>query len=189
MNKTIGIIGVIVVIGIIALIFTQGEEDVVAPSTANTVDTAVETQVKEERNLGSVPDVVLTDLNGEEVSLRSFIGTPLVINSWAVWCPFCLKELPDFSAAQEEFGDAVVIIAINRGESQKKQEKYLKENDVLEGVIYLLDSSDSFYRGIGGFSMPETIFVDETGIVRVHKRGVMALPEIREKINSILPRT
>ena len=52
-------------------------------------------------------------------------------------------------------------------------------------MIFLLDSSDSFYRSIGGFTMPETLFVDGGGNILLHKRGPMTLDEMRQKTNEL----
>lgn len=131
-------------------------------------------------------DLVLEDYEGKAVRLTDFRGKPLVINSWAAWCPFCKKELVDFAAAQKEFGDAVLIIAIDRAETKDTAKKYTDELGVTDALLFLIDSSDSFYKSIGGFSMPETIFVDTDGNIKIHKRGPMDLDEIRNKINEIL---
>lgn len=132
------------------------------------------------------PDFTLRDYNGNTIRLADFIGKPLVINSWAAWCPFCRKELTDFALAQKEFGDKVMIIAVDRAESREIAKKYSDELGVTDNLIFLLDPSDSFYRSTGGFSMPETIFVDKDGNVIIHKRGPMNLQEIREKIKQII---
>lgn len=133
-----------------------------------------------------VPDFALQDYDGETVRRADFAGKPLVINSWAAWCPFCKKELPDFVTVQKEFGDAVVIIAIDRAESLEVAKGYTDEQGTTNDLIFLLDPSDSFYRSIGGFSMPETIFVDRDGFIREHKRGPMDIQEIREKIKQLI---
>jgi len=137
-------------------------------------------------NLRDAPSFSFEDYNGNVVSSSDFVGQPLVVNSWAVWCPFCRKELPDFAVAQEEFGDQVTIIAIDRAESLRTARQYTDELGVSDKFIFLLDPGDTFYRSIGGFSMPETIFVNADGKVVHHKRGSMELNEIREKINDIL---
>src|SRR3989338_9526715 len=131
------------------------------------------------------PDFALQNYNGKTVRLADFAGRPLVINSWAAWCPFCRKELVDFAAAQKEFGDKVVIIAIDRAETRETAKKYTDELGVTN-LIFLLDPSDSFYQSIGGFSMPETIFVDRDGNIAERKRGPMEIKEIREKIQKLL---
>ena len=131
------------------------------------------------------PDFALQDYDGKTVRFADFAGKPLVINSWTAWCPFCRKELVDFAAAQKEFGDDVAIVAIDRAESRETAKKYTDELGVTN-LIFLLDPSDSFYQSIGGFSMPETIFVDKDGNIAERKRGPMEIKEIREKIQKLL---
>lgn len=132
------------------------------------------------------PNFALSDYNGNTVSLADFAGKPLIINSWAAWCPFCVEEMPDFAQAQEEFREQIAVILINRAESLSIAKKFSDEVGVTGRLILLLDPPDSFYRSIGGFSMPETLFVDKEGNIIIHKRGPMRLPEIREKVNQIL---
>ncbi len=133
-----------------------------------------------------VPDFRLQDYNGKTITLADFTGKPTVINSWAAWCPFCRKELVDFAAAQKEFGENVVIIAIDRAESREVAKKYSDEFGVTDDLIFLLDPSDLFYQSIGGFSMPETIFIDKSGNIVERKRGPMDINEIRQKIKKLL---
>lgn len=133
-----------------------------------------------------VPDFRLQDYEGKTVSLADFAGKPLVINSWAAWCPFCREELPAFAAVQKEFGDRVVIVAIDRQESLATAKGFTDAQGTSNDLIFLLDPSDSFYQSIGGFSMPETIFVDGAGVIQLHKRGPMSVDEIRERINKIV---
>lgn len=128
----------------------------------------------------------LKDYSGNVITSDQFQGKPLVINSWAAWCPFCKQELPDLAAAQKEFGDKVRIVAIDRGESLDVAKKYSDAQGTSAQLVFLLDPDDSFYKSIGGFSMPETIFVDKNGAIAIHKRGPMDIREIREKINQLL---
>lgn len=132
------------------------------------------------------PDFQLQDYSGKTVKLADFEGKPLIVNSWAAWCPFCRKELVDFAAAQKEFGDKVIIIAIDRAESLGTAKKYSDQLGVADNLIFLLDPSDSFYQSIAGFSMPETIFVDRNGSIIDRKRGPMDLNEIRERTKKII---
>ncbi len=137
-------------------------------------------------NLQKAPDFHLQDYNGKTVSLADFSGKPLVINSWAAWCPFCKQELSDFTIMQKEFGDKVTIIAIDRSESLGTVKKYTDQQGISDDLIFLLDPSDSFYQSIGGFSMPETIFIDKNGNIIDHKRGPMDIKEMRQKIQKII---
>ncbi|MEX0877893.1 MAG: TlpA disulfide reductase family protein [Candidatus Spechtbacterales bacterium] len=128
----------------------------------------------------------LVDYQGNDVSLEEFRGKPLVINSWAVWCPFCREELPAFAELQKEFKGQVTVIAIDRQEPLSKVKGFTDEIGVTDDMLFLLDSSDSFYKSIGGFSMPETIFMNSAGEIVVHKRGPMELEEMRKHTNKII---
>lgn len=130
--------------------------------------------------------IPLEDYEGNTVLLEEFQNMPLVINSWAVWCPFCRDELPDFADLQQEFEGEVKVIAIDRQEPLEKVKQYTDELGISDDMLFLMDSSDSFYKTIGGFSMPETIFLNSSGEIVVHKRGPMELEEMREHVHKII---
>jgi len=136
-------------------------------------------------SLNALAAVEVTNLQGEAVSLADYAGTPLVINAWASWCPFCIDELPAFVEAQRQLGEDVVVIAIDRGESADIAEEYLERVGDRGDVVWLLDPSDSFYGTIGGFSMPETLFIDSDGSLVFHKRVPMNLEEIMQRSSSL----
>tara|TARA_B100000745_G_scaffold300509_1_gene254845 strand:- start:13470 stop:13973 length:504 start_codon:yes stop_codon:yes gene_type:complete len=131
-----------------------------------------------------VPDLALMQHGGEEVVLAEIEGFA-VLNSWATWCPFCVQEVPDFVELQKEF-EGVSVVLINRSEDASKAEAFLEGRGVnLSDLIFLEDPKDSFYKGIGGFSMPETLFVKD-GEVIFHKRGFMNLSEMRDLTTSLI---
>ncbi|MBI2483914.1 TlpA family protein disulfide reductase [Candidatus Uhrbacteria bacterium] len=134
-----------------------------------------------------IPDLSLIDYQGQTVSLRSLVGEKyLVLNTWAAWCPFCVNELPDFARVQDEFRDRVLFVAVNRGEPSSVAIEFTDKLAVTDRMFFLLDPSDSFYRAIGGFSMPETLFVDREGMIRFHKRGPMDETETRSRVLELL---
>ena len=171
--KQLIIIGIGIAIIVSGVIFYNlSDDDVRAPNNGS--------------DFGKLAHISLTDYRGNNVSLEEFRGKPLVINSWAVWCPFCREELADFAALQKEFGNEIIVIAIDRQEPLEKARGYTDELGITDDMLFLLDSSDSFYKSIGGFSMPETIFVNGAGEIVVHKRGPMELDEMREHTNKII---
>ncbi len=132
-----------------------------------------------------VPDLSFEDYQGNVVALRDLIGKPLVVNSWATWCPFCKKELPDFAQVQEIFGDEVLIVAIDRAESLEQAKAYTDEHGITDKLLYLLDPDDTFYTTISGFSMPETLFVNSEGIIEHHRRGIIDAVELDARIRQL----
>ena len=175
MKKIIILIISFIIIGSIWFISQNNKDDINTEISQNNLPVLGETQ-----------DLTLEDYEGNKISLESFRGEPLVINSWAVWCPFCRDELTDFSELQKEFEDQIRVIAIDRKESLTEVKSFTDSINVTDDLIFLLDKEDSFYKSIGGFGMPETIFVDSNGQIRIHKRGPMDLNEMRQKTNQFL---
>ena len=128
----------------------------------------------------------LENYDGEMVTIADFEEKILVVNSWASWCPFCVKELPDFALLQEEFEGRIKVIAVNRQEPLTVAKSYTDGQGTTDALVYLLDPQDSFYRSIGGFSMPETIFLNAERKIIFHKRGPMDLDEMRDRTLEIL---
>jgi len=172
MNKIYLIFGGILIIAVIGVVVLSG----------NRTSTSEQTQPS---TLGKAPNFSLKDSHGNTVNLADFEGKNIIVNSWAVWCPFCVKELEDFAKLQQEFGDEITIVAIDRAESLEKTKSYTDEVGVTDDLIFLLDPNDSFYRSIGGFSMPETIFVDGEENILFHKRGPMTFGEMKQKVEEI----
>lgn len=191
MNKTITIIIIVAVVIVGLVLLTRdgnqsekatGEGDVGVEESSDTTDA----NSSEAEKFNKVPQFTLSDYEGNQVSVNDFPGKILVINSWAAWCPFCVDELPAFRDLQERFPNEIVVIAIDRQESLSTAQGYTDNAGISDAYTFLLDPNDSFYRSIGGFSMPETLFVDTEGNIRIHKRGPMKLKEMVEKVESIL---
>jgi len=174
--KVLGLSAVFVLVGTGCTVATQD-----VGSGSKTITSGIGSS-----DLKPAPEFSLKGYDGNTVSLSDFSGKPILINSWAVWCPFCKKELVDFATAQREFGDKVTIIVIDRAEPIATVKVYTDDLGVTKDLVFLLDPKDSFYKSIGGFSMPETIFVDGNGNIVFHKRGPMDLTEIRQRINQLI---
>jgi len=126
------------------------------------------------------------DYDGDVVNLSDFQGQPLIVNTWATWCPFCVDELPDFVEVQEEFGDQVTFIAINRDEPLVRAKSFTDELGITDSLVFLLDPSDIFFTMLGGIGMPQTIFVKGDGTIDSHKSGQIQTRELRDRIQAIL---
>ena len=129
-----------------------------------------------------LPDVTLKDYRGDTLVLSELRGKALVINMWASWCPYCTEELPLFAEIKKEFGDKILILAVNRGEPRETAARFSNEKVPGKDILFLLDPDDSLYRAIGGFSMPETLFVDGEGQIMRQRRGPMQKEELRRRI-------
>ena len=60
------------------------------------------------------PELALTDLSGNAVSLQDFQGKHIFLNFYATWCAPCRKEMPDLiNASKKLTADDVLFIAVS----------------------------------------------------------------------------
>lgn len=145
-------------------------------SSFDTADSSTGTQIGER-----LPNFTLNALDGKEVSLTDFRGTPVLVNFWATWCSFCVDEMPDLQRAFEK-GD-VVVLGVNRAETLEKQRDFVENNLKITYPI-LLDPSDSLARAFGVAIMPTTFVLDREGIIIQQKLGpYTSLEEITDAIS------
>lgn len=67
----------------------------------------------------------------------------LVINFWATWCRPCVKELPYFVNAQNQFTNVeFVYMSIDFSENASKAEKFANKKGLNPQALYLIDDLD-----------------------------------------------
>lgn len=131
-------------------------------------------------------DASYTDLNGNTIDLRAYQGRPIIINAWATWMPFSHTELPLIDTIASRYGEDIVVIAMNRMEDRAFIQAFLTTLPSMPNTIFLTDPADTFYRAVGGYAMPETVFYREDGTMAQHIRGVMSEADLIAGIEEIL---
>lgn len=182
MKKTLPtIIILILVLAVGILVFSSsGTQDSNVKNSGEIEETSSSNQAD------TVPDFELENFEGETFTPDDFLGKVTILNSWATWCPFCVNELPDFAKLQDEFQEEINVVAINRQEPKDKADNFIQDLGVREGLLYLFDPRDTFYKSIGGFSMPETLFVNPDGTIERHVRGPLSLEQMRTVVEEMI---
>lgn len=127
-------------------------------------------------------EFMYADLEGNQVSLLKYKGKPLIINSWATWIPFSQAEFKLIESLNASLGNEVTILAINRMEDRATIKAYLDFIGNPQGIVFLSDVTDNFYKMIGGYATPETVFYDRDGVIVGHKHGVLTEDELKSYI-------
>ena len=78
-----------------------------------------------------VPDFSATDLDGKPISLQQYRGKVTLLDFWAIWCGFCLAEMPNVKRVYDTYKDqGFDIIGVNLDTDETRLRNYLKENDI-----------------------------------------------------------
>lgn len=116
-----------------------------------------------------LPDFSLANLAGEQQSIRSWPGKPLLINFWATWCAPCLREIPMLKELQASRPDLQVVgIAIDKPDLVAKF-----AGDIQFNYAVLIGQNEAWAAagalGVNIYALPFTIFTGGDGsILGVH---------------------
>lgn len=112
------------------------------------------------------PDITVTDILGNSVTLSSLRGQTVWLNFWGSWCPPCRAEMPDIQAAYEKLKPTgIVLIAISLDESPLDAALFAARNKVTFPIFTDPDRSatgDAYPI----YNFPTHLFIDKNGIVR-----------------------
>ncbi|MFV0401372.1 MAG: TlpA family protein disulfide reductase [Oscillospiraceae bacterium] len=138
----------------------------------------------------AAPDFTIQDADGNAVSFSDYVGTPIVLNFWASWCPPCKSEMPDFDKVWAEYAEGgelqfmmVDLIGFN-GETLESGTKYIADSGFSFPVFYDVDGAGGSVYGIS--SIPTTFFIDAEGNVVTYYPGAMSEDILRLGIDMIL---
>ena len=144
------------------------------------------TETSEEKDLA--PDFTVYDGEGNPVKLSDFRGKPVVINFWATWCGYCMKEMPTFEKLAAEFEGEVVFMMINvtdgYQETKEKAMELIEEKGYTFPVYY--DTELSATYAYGATSLPATGFINSEGEFVGGWMGMMSEEALYENIEKIL---
>lgn len=132
-----------------------------------------------------VADLELPYLEGEgSVKLADARGDILVVNFWASWCLPCRSEHPLLVDAARRWESAGVrIVGIVYQDSVDNATSFLDQYG--RGFEYVTDEGGKAAIAFGVFGIPETFFVDRTGLIAGVVRGPIdgaALESALEKL-------
>lgn len=108
------------------------------------------------------PDFEFTTMDGETAKLSDYRGNVVVLNFWATWCGYCMRDMPALNQIAETFDD-VAVIAINRGDNAANAKA--KADELGYGFVWGLDESSAIEALYPANGIPYTIVIDKNGIV------------------------
>jgi thiol-disulfide isomerase/thioredoxin len=116
-------------------------------------------------------DMDLRTPDGEKTSLIQYIGRKTVIVVfWATWCPICKDEIPLLKKLNSN--PNLKVIAVNEGESIRKVNNFITENNIDYQVV--MDPKASLAKAFGVPGMPYCVILGKSGVITYRNSGLPA---------------
>ena len=132
------------------------------------------------------PDFQLKTPSGDTIQLSDYRGKPVILDFWAINCPYCVAEMADFQHLYDEYQDqGLMILAINENETGSEVGYYVAKNELT--YTFLLDSQEavgSLYQVVG---IPTSFFLDPSGVIQKIGIGQITRDVMYSNLTAVLP--
>jgi len=129
------------------------------------------------------PDFSLPDSNGKSISLSSFAGKPVIINTWSVSCIECKKEMPYFQEIYKKYSpQGLVFLSVNTLDNVATARDFMSANGYTFTLLF--DPEHVIYKNFccPKNADPNTFFVSAEGKLKGIKIGGFVSEEEIESI-------
>lgn len=108
------------------------------------------------------PDFEFATIDGGTAKLSDYRGKVVVLNFWATWCGYCVREMPDLNEIAQNFDD-VQVIAVNRGDTPADAQAGVEEYGY--DFVWGLDEDRAIEALYPANGIPYTVVIDKDGVV------------------------
>jgi cytochrome c biogenesis protein CcmG/thiol:disulfide interchange protein DsbE len=169
-NKTVLIIGVVVVAVIVFVLFAGLGKDPAIIDSPLIGKTAPPFALKA---VGS----------GETIDLESLRGKPVILNFWATWCGPCYEEHPTLVANARNLPN-VQFVGVVFNDEENKIMRFLAERGTAYPTLLDANGKTAIAYGVGG--VPETYFINPAGTIVAKYAGPLSTEELQANLAKAL---
>lgn len=141
---------------------------IISASTNNKSSTAVldvtnNTNVIDTSNVSAqtAPDFTLPDINNKSVSLSDFSGKVIILDFWATWCGYCVKEVPhlvELYNTYKEKGLVIIGIDVDTDEDAAMLKSFASKQGITYPILLGNKNVTDSYGGVRG--IPTSFIID-----------------------------
>lgn len=110
------------------------------------------------------PDFTAELTNGESVTLSEEQDKVVLLNFWATWCGPCVNEMPALERLQEEYGDQLLVLAVNSMEDKSTVDSFVEEKGYTFSIAYDVNGEIGIKYPTSG--IPYTLIIGKDGTVK-----------------------
>ena len=134
----------------------------------------------------TIPDLIMPDVNGKDVSIQSFRGKYLLIDFWASWCGPCRMENPNVVKAFNDFkGKNFTILGVSLDKDKDSWRKAITQDHLSWTQMSDLKYWNSQAVETFGFQgIPFNLLVDPSGkVIAQELRGDDLSAKLKQVLN------
>ena len=173
---------VVAIVIVVAIFFFTG--------SSSDSSTGLGGEVVQSEPAGAWVDIELKDVRtGESFRISDFSGTPVLLESFAVWCPTCTRQQKITRDFDEEVGDSVISVSIDTdpNEDESRVLQHVQSNGfnwryAISPVDLTRSLIDQFGVGVVNAPSVPMILICEDGSVRKLSSGVKSVSKLKEEI-------
>jgi thiol-disulfide isomerase/thioredoxin len=118
------------------------------------------------------PAISFFDADGKAHTLKEYLGSGVVLNFWATWCPPCVAELPLLAVLAGKLAAArIVVLPLSSDRGGAAQVRQFYQAHGIKGLPILLDPQGNAMRAMGVQGIPATFLIDRKGLERAAANG------------------
>ena len=137
-------------------------------------------------------DIELTDVaTGQTFKISDFKGKPVLLESFAVWCPTCLAQQKEIKKVKESEGDAIIHISLDTdpNEDADKIREHMERNGLdwyfVVSPIELTNALiDEFGLAVVNAPSAPVILISEDQSARLLRSGVKSADDLLSEIET-----
>jgi cytochrome c biogenesis protein CcmG/thiol:disulfide interchange protein DsbE len=171
MNRTVLIIGLLIVAAVVAILFLGLGKD------PQHIDSPL---------IGRpAPPFALKAVgSGETIDLSQYRGKPVIVNFWATWCRPCWDEHPVLTQTSQMLGSQVQFVGVVFQDDESKIKDFLQQRGWAYPTLVDQAGKTAIAYGVGG--VPETYFLDRSGVIVAKFAGPMSAEDIQSNLQKAL---
>jgi cytochrome c biogenesis protein CcmG/thiol:disulfide interchange protein DsbE len=125
------------------------------------------------------PELTLTDLKKNPVTLSGFKGKTVLLDFWTTWCPPCRADGPALDKLYQKYGDKdLMIVGISVSEERGIVEKFLSEHPRSYPTVLTSENDMPAAYQIAVF--PTYIVIDRDGTIAAAVEGDKGFGDLRK---------
>lgn len=133
----------------------------------------------------ALPSLPFTTLDGRTGNLQNLRGKVVLINFWATWCPYCLKEMPAIGSFYKDYqARGVEVLALSLDDDPAKAAAFMHEHQYPFPAAM---ASAEFRQALGPVDqVPMSMIIDKAGVLRYKVHGQVYYGRLEDLIQPLL---